>query len=180
MPLPFFKYHPNPIDNGVIEPSSQVCICCQQQRGYVYTGPIYSEKEFNHPICPWCIENGEAHKKFNVEFTEIDAVGDYGYWEDIPLAIKKIIAYQTPSFSSWQGEKWWTHCGDAAQYLGQVDGNTIRQLGIEFRANLQKELEMPDEEFNDFLNDLVIDGSPSFYLFKCIHCGSHYGYTDND
>ncbi len=56
--LPAFKYHPDPIATGaiVIDPDAP-CLSCNCNRGYVYDGPVYSEKfdYLAHNICPWCI-----------------------------------------------------------------------------------------------------------------------------
>ena len=43
--FPEFKYHPDPLTTGAIEASGATCIVCGRARGYIYTGPIYSERE---------------------------------------------------------------------------------------------------------------------------------------
>ena len=79
MELPDFKYHPNPIATGSIVPSVEVCPVCRESRGYAYDGIPYGTKEVEH-ICPWCIADGSAHEKFEVEFTDPENIGGYGRW----------------------------------------------------------------------------------------------------
>ena len=180
MTIPHFKYYPNPLEHNSVHASDKKCLCCQRRRGYIYIGPVYAEQSLDNKICPWCIFNGEAHRQFNAEFTEWGAIGDYGYWEDISDDIKKIIAYQTPSFQSWQGEKWWTHCGDAALFLGQADASKINSLGLDLRLSLEEDTGLAGKELDEYISSIEIDGSPTVYLFQCRHCQKFHAYTDND
>jgi len=45
--LPKFKYHPDPIATGSVAESENICACCEQARGYIYSGPVYSEADRN-------------------------------------------------------------------------------------------------------------------------------------
>lgn len=121
MELPNFRYHPEPIKTGSVRRSDNLCKSCNKKTGYIYVGPVFSKEELCECICPWCISNGEAHEKFNAQFTDIDSIGDYGNLEEIPIKIKEEVAFRTPGFTGWQQERWWTHCGDAAIFLGHQD-----------------------------------------------------------
>src|SRR5688572_25633883 len=112
MTLPHFTYHPDPLATGCVEPSSKQCICCQKVRGYIYTGPVYTQEDLSNSLCPWCIADGSAYKKFGAEFTDPAGVGDYGSWDPVPQAVIDELVQRTPGFSGWQQERWWTHCGD--------------------------------------------------------------------
>src|SRR4051794_37044508 len=116
-PLPIFKYHPDPIATGSIEPSRTPCVCCGRSRGYVYSGPVYARKEYLDCICPWCIADGSAHEKLDASFHDKEGIGS-GMWDDVPEEVTEEIAYRTPGFSGLQQEQWWTHCHDTAQFLG--------------------------------------------------------------
>ncbi|WP_328624113.1 CbrC family protein [Streptomyces sp. NBC_00353] len=35
--LPFFRYHPEPVTTGAVTASGEVCVCCGQARGWIYT-----------------------------------------------------------------------------------------------------------------------------------------------
>jgi uncharacterized protein CbrC (UPF0167 family) len=179
MDLPTFRYHPDPISTGSIDESDNECACCGQRRGYIYTGPVYAVEELDESICPWCIASGEAHTRFNAEFVDAAGVGGHGSWGRVPKAVVEEVAYRTPGFTAWQQERWWTHCGDAAQFLGRAGASDVVRHGaatVEFlRADLGWD---PGKQFDDYIHALDADGQPTAYLFRCVHCGAVGGYSD--
>jgi hypothetical protein len=116
MDLPIFKYHPDPIATGSIEPSDIRCICCGEQRGYTYVGPVFSIEELSEYICRWCIADGSAHDKFDAEFS--DAAGVAGYSEAIvlPNTVIEEVAFRTPGFLGWQQEHWLACCATQRRF----------------------------------------------------------------
>ena len=60
------------------------------------------------------IADGSAAQQFDAEFVDAAGVGDYGSWDQVSSAIVDTVSRQTPGFTGWQQESWWTHCGDAA------------------------------------------------------------------
>src|SRR6266480_2367057 len=68
LPLPEFRYHPDPRATGVIVASEARCVACSRTRGFIYTGPVYAEQEFIDAFCPWCIADGTAARRFDAEF----------------------------------------------------------------------------------------------------------------
>ncbi|WP_109124986.1 CbrC family protein [Dyella sp. C11] len=127
MPLPFFKYHPNPIATGSIVPSDQACTCCGEKKEFIYTGPIYAVDKPDGPLCPWCIAHGSAAQRLHASFVDEDGIGSYGSFESVPDEAIHKIAQRTPGFCAWQQEQRWTHCGDAAAFMGRA-GKTERQV----------------------------------------------------
>lgn len=180
MNLPKFKYHPDPIKTGSVVKSDTVCECCGQVNGYIYTGPVFSEEELDDCICPWCIADGRAHDEFDAEFTDFDGVGDYGTWGEIPEHIKEEVSFRTPGFCGWQQERWWTHCGDAAIFLGAAGKKEIEGFGEALTSRLRLESGYNNEQWERYLNALSKDGSPTAYVFKCCKCGELGGYSDCD
>ena len=180
-PLPTFKYHPDPIKTGSIEPSSAKCVCCGRARGYIYTGPVYAVDEYDESICPWCIADGSAHERFDASFHDESGVGGYGTWDDVPEAVVEEIAFRTPGFSAWQQEQWWTHCGDAAAFLGRAGPAELEAAGPEVIAAIRESAgPVDDESWDAIFAALDEDGSPTAYLFKCRKCGQVGGYWDCD
>lgn len=116
MDLPITKYHPDPVATGNVRAAdSTPCLCCNRIRGYIYTGPAYSER-FHHlsgALCPWCVADGSAAKRFQAEFTDIGAID-----ADLPADVLTELATRTPGFDAIQQETWLAHCDDAAAYLG--------------------------------------------------------------
>ena len=130
-PLPEFKYHPSPLTTGSIEKSDGVCRSCEQARGYIYTGPCYAEEELDNDLCPWCIADGSAHEKFSVEFVDSAGIGGHdGRWDKVPRSVIEEVAFRTPGFSGLQQEQWFTHCGDAAEFIQKVemDGAGVKYI----------------------------------------------------
>lgn len=181
MELPAFRYHPDPIHTECIQVSDTVCVVCRQSRGYIYTGPVYSVKEYVDCICPWCIADGSAHKKLDVIFFDDISVGGGGKWDKVSPSIIDEIAFRTPGFSGWQPEQWFTHCEDAAAFLGRVGCEELKSYGAEAIQCIRDDTEIrDDDEWDEFFESLDKDGSPSAYLFRCLHCGKYGGYTDCD
>ena len=180
MELPKFKYHPDPIRTGSVISSSETCTNCGKRRGFVYTGPIYGTGDTEEPICPWCIADGSAHDQLDFEFTDGEMVGGGGIWEEVPVAVVEEVAYRTPGFAGWQQELWFTHCGDAAAFLGRVGYEELIQFGSEAGASFREATGLTDEVWKTHFPALEKDGSPTGYLFQCLHCGKYGGYTDAD
>lgn len=181
MPLPHFRYHPDPLATGCVEVSDQTCAVCGKARGYLYTSHIYSAKNSDKHICPWCIADGSAHKTLNVVFFDDVGVGGGGRWESVPQSVVDEIVFRTPGFSGWQQEKWFTHCGDAATFLGRVGFEELKAFPPSAAEAIREDTGISDDdEWEEFLEQLDKDGSPVAYLFQCLHCGSYGGYTDCD
>lgn len=173
MTIPKFTYHPDPIATGSIVASKETCVCCGEARGFIYTGPAYAEEELANCLCPWCIADGSAHRKFDAEFTDI---GGYGNGEKVPDAVRQEVACRTPGFSGWQQEMWWTHCGDAAEFLGTMGYKEAAALGPELLEAFNCGYTDPFRE--EYLKSLDRDHGPTGYAFRCRHCGALGGYSD--
>lgn len=179
--LPLFRYHPDPLDTRSIEPSDEVCIVCEQPRGYVYTSHAYAYKEYTKCICPWCIADGSAHHKLDVEFFDAVGVGGGGQWDAVSQSIIEEITFRTPGFSGWQQEKWFTHCSDASAYLGRVGYEELESYGAMAIESIRDDSGIADEdEWLEFFETLDKESSPRAYLFRCLHCGAYGGYQDCD
>ncbi|PYC88074.1 hypothetical protein C7C46_01605 [Streptomyces tateyamensis] len=172
--LPPFHYHPDPLATGSLRPSTEPCCCCGQPRGLLYVGPMYTAQDVPGRVCPWCIADGSAARRFDAEFT------DAGELTGLPDDVVEEVCSRTPAFSTWQQGRWLAHCADAAAFLGPVG---IKEL----RAHPEA-LEMIRSEFADprrqqhflqsFLEALHAQGNPTAYLFRCRACGEHLAYAD--
>ena len=178
MDLPIFKYHPDPVSTGSIETSTKTCLACGLTRGYIYKGQPYAEEELIDAFCPWCIADGTAHEKFEAEFVDAASVGDYGAWEPVSEEIATEVAYRTPGFTGWQQERWFTHCADAAEFLGLVGKPELIAFGPTAIAAIKEEIGFEGEDWDDYFESLDKDGEPTAYLFRCRRCGTFGGYSD--
>jgi len=179
MSLPAFKYHPDPIATGCIKLSDTECVCCGKQRGYIYVGPVYSVEEFEECICPWCIADGSAHAKFDAEFTDAAGVGFYSKLSAIPGSVIAEVGFRTPGFAGWQQEHWLACCGDAAAFVGRAGCSELERRWPDAIPSIQQESGMFDgSEWERYFRALDKDRSPTAYIFQCLHCGRHLGYSD--
>ena len=172
--LPFFRYHPHPLETGVFEVSEEgvVCECCGKQTHIVYNGPFYAISDADC-FCPNCIASGEAAQKFDGAFQDEYSV-DEGVGD--PARLDELI-HRTPGYCGWQQEHWRAHCGDFCAYLGDVGAKEMKIQGV-----LEEVLEDPmwDENEKQWIRESVNGGSMQCYLFRCLHCGKHMVWMDFD
>jgi len=176
--LPVFKYHPDPVTSGSIIVSDAKCQACNERRGFIYTGAVYSEHDLDDTLCPWCIFDGAAHKIFGAEFVDPKAVGDYGRWDSVPRSVIEEVCYRTPSFSGWQDERWFTHCGDAAEFVAPVGAVELQNLDPSLRRAIAEESGFTGDESALYMESLDRNAGPTAYAFRCRICGIWGGYSD--
>jgi uncharacterized protein len=179
MKLPIFKYYPNAAQRGVFQASDEICYCCDKVRGYIYSGPINAREEL--VICPWCLADGSAHRIFKATFLDSPkAVGGYGKWDQVSQEIVDEIVCRTPGVDSWQAVYWFTHCNDAAAYLGPVGYKELLAYGNNAILAIKETSGVSNDDWNEYLKLLAIGESPTAYLFQCLYCGEYGGFSDCD
>lgn len=169
-----FKYHPDPVATGSIELKETDCPVCGKHSDYCYVGPFYCRDQIEG-ICPDCIADGSAAKKYQGEFTSDDdcEVDSNDYKDD--------LIHKTPGFYGIQQEHWLSHCNDFCEFLGEVSWDRIVELGIEEAIEEDYKENYPDDfDFEDIKQSLKIGGYIAGYLFRCLHCGKYRLYVDCD
>ena len=175
--LPTFTYHPDPVGTGSIEPSDQVCRCCERSRGWVYAGPVYAVEELDHELCPWCVADGSAADRFDATYT--DAAVNVP--ADVPPQVVDELLRRTPGFAGWQQEQWLYHCADGCAFAGPVGAAELAALPAPARAAVAAVLDaeaFPEQEREEILARLDRQHGPTAYLFVCRHCGEQLAYWD--
>lgn len=165
MNLPNFKYHPDPVSSGSIIQSDAKCLCCGKVRGYIYTSNIYCVEELENEICPWCIADGSAARKFNATFCDDYPLQKAG----MHASIIQEVTTKTPGYDSWQQEVWLTHCNDACAFLGdasKADVLSIASDGLQVEGGEWIDANTMSVIAQNYQPKL----SPAFYKFKCLHC----------
>ncbi|MCK7633214.1 MULTISPECIES: CbrC family protein [unclassified Shewanella] len=182
MELPKFKYHPNPINTGSIVKSGEVCKCCNKKRGFIYKGSMYTRHRPEY-ICPWCIANGEAREKFEIEFSSImPAVID----PKNPISINcpdsafEELLYRTPGFSSYQEIEWPNHCEDFCVFHGVATIGDIQKISKEEEERLYKTTWMDEGELRSCQNGNPEEELHYFFKFVCLKCGEIMLQVDPD
>ncbi len=178
MQLPVFRYHPDPIRSGSIITASTRCRCCLQARGHIYTGPVYAEAELSDALCPWCIADGSAHKKFGATFVDVEAFAD-----DVPAALVDAITQRTPGFNAWQTERWLSYEGVPAEFvepagIAEIRGN-YRRLESALMPHIVHDLGISGGAAIRLLESLRRDAEPTAFVFYDRHHDQHLGYIDS-
>jgi len=164
--LPYFKYHPDPLKTGLFKEKKGKCPICKKHREIIYVGPFYSEKEVKN-LCPWCIKDGSAAKKYNGAFHDIHSIEkDFGNNKNLDELI-----YRTPGYKGWQQEYWLSHCRDFCAFLGYVKWKEISELKDELKDDIEKFITEMKLTHNEFEKSLSNGGFSQGYLFKCLKCG---------
>ena len=169
MELPQFRYHPDPIRSGSIVESDKKCKCCRKARGYIYTGPVYAERDLDESLCPWCIADGSAAEKYEALFID-DACFD----DDMPAEAVDEISQRTPGYNAWQGEQWPVCCGDATQFIMPAGLKEVREYDYTLEGTIMthivQEMGISGGAAVRLLESLNRDKGPTVFLFKCEKC----------
>ena len=173
IPLPKFKYYPDPVGNQSILEKLAICPCCENARNYMYTGNIYCVDEIEE-VCPWCIADGAAAKKWDAGFMES------AFSNSVDPKIVEEINSRTPGYTTWQGARWLFSETDAMVFLGDVVGKKLLAEGN--GAKIQAVLKTLNEFGNDWKQEdlvhLEFGGQPSVYLFQDRETGAFAAYND--
>lgn len=170
--LPFFKYHPDPLETGSFkEGEEKICPCCGNKSKVYYSSFPYCSEDVEY-ICPTCISNGEAARKFDAEFVQ-----NAEWHGELDMEKNDELFHRTPGYMSWQGEYWLSCCDDYCAYMGTVGTRELKAMDI---ADEVIEEYVQRGAFEDIGEYLVKDGPMCGYLFKCIHCGKYHLWVDAD
>lgn len=164
--LPKFKYYPDPLGSGDIIKYETICPVCNQKREYKYIGPFLS-KQGAEGICPWCIADGSAAKKYQGSF-QLNELCE----EVSNKKFKNELLYRTPGYRAWLLGSWPSHCGDYCIYFGSVGWNETKDI-TELKGtfdNIRRKAGLTQPEFEEtFVKEGYIEG----HLFRCSKCGKY-------
>jgi uncharacterized protein CbrC (UPF0167 family) len=115
---------------------------------------------------------------FEAAFVDPAGIGDYGRWGSVSPEIVAEVSRRTPGFNGWQQERWWTHCGDAAAFLGLAGRRELETAWQGAIEALRLESGYTDGQWKDYYAAIDRDHGPTAYVFRCLHCGQLGGYSD--
>lgn len=178
-PLPSFRYFRDPLADGTfkVEPDTP-CLGCNRLRGYIYTGPVTTEKNFilEYHLCPWCIADGTAARRFGALFNSA------GTMDDVSQEVMQEIEERTPGFETWQDLSWPVCCNDGAQYLATVGAKELKRDYPDAVAAVNEVLTedygLSGAGHKEFFDALSKDDQPSAYIFQCLHCKNYLACVD--
>lgn len=169
--LPRFKYHPDPIATGAIEERAIRCQVCDRESRYRYGLPLYAIEDVAD-ICPWCIADGSACRKYDGELVDGHILAGLTSPE-----ARDEVAHRTPSYGGAE-RVWPEHCGDFCAFIQNARWAHFAPVATELAedlAALARALHLSHAELVAALGD---DGPLSGYLFRCLHCGKHRCHAD--
>lgn len=167
-----FKYNANAYIDEIFKKADDcICDCCGEKAEYVYSGAIYKTGDERPNICPKCMANGDAARKYHAQFVSSCArdVND-------PDKVDELL-HRTPGYPSWQGDYFPGCCNDFCTFIGDVGTEELEEMGIADEVFDDYELRGGDPYVRD---TLVAVGSTAGYLFRCLHCGAYHLHVDMD
>ncbi|EJO0604148.1 CbrC family protein [Salmonella enterica] len=162
--LPQFTYVSDEYVKIVFVKTTSICDCCKRESHYRYSGPIYMTGDNDISLCPWCIHDGSAAKKYQASFNEI-------YGEELAESVITKVCEQTPGYNSWQDQSWATHCNDACVYHGDATSEDVAEASAQTRQQWMRYYEQDAESWSHFMKDYRPGGDQGVYKFICRHCG---------
>jgi uncharacterized protein CbrC (UPF0167 family) len=143
---------------------------------------VYAEDDYENNICPWCIADGSAHMKLDAEFNDPEGIPGwrFAHAPRVSPAVIEEICWRTPGFAGWQAEQWFTCCDDGAAFLGAAGYNDLLKRWPEAVQQLKTSAGLDGDEWESLLNSLTTHGSPTAYVFRCLHCDKYGAYRDFD
>lgn len=173
MELPKFEYFPDPVGNGCIVEKTGTCLCCGQEKPFMYVGPIYCIEDIEE-VCPWCISDGRAADKWDASFNDV-----YNIADSVPKLIVALIDARTPGYETWQGNRWLFSETDALVFVGEVIGKDLIRQGEDDKITACREALQEWGIGSDFdLSQVVIGGQPAIYLFQDKETSKFSAYAD--
>lgn len=166
-PLPCFRYHPDPLATGAVVASDKACICCNQARGYIYVGPVYSTTDLDESLCPWCIADGSAATKLDASFADSYSLHQAG----VPDEVIEEVSLRTPGYVSWQQEYWLSHCNDACEFHGDASIKDVETVSQETKRCWLEEYKQDEAGWKLATEGYQPGGDSALYKFVCRHCG---------
>lgn len=164
--LPYFRFHPNPLQTGAIIKSNEICDCCGEVRGYIYAKNFYSKNHLNGHVCPWCIANGSAASNLGATFSFSIDLSNAGISNE---AIEE-LELRTPGYESWQGESWLHHCNDICEFHGDASIDDVKNASDETKKYWLLEYKQDEKTWLSVSDGYTPKGNSSLYKFKCRHC----------
>lgn len=177
MELPAFRYHPDPVRSGSVVASAVECAACGKARGWVCSCPVYAEEDLDERLCPWCVADGSAHRKFDATFTDESVVD-----EQVPPDAVREICERTPGYTAWQSGAWPACCGDGAAFVRSAGIAEIRaechELEGDVLAHIVHEMGISGGAATRLLGSLDADRGPTVHVFRCLTCTRHLFHID--
>jgi uncharacterized protein CbrC (UPF0167 family) len=172
--IPNFKYHLDPFQSKVFEQRDSKCPICKKKVSFVYVGPFYSNQDVDG-ICPWCISDGQAARKYDGEFQDTQTIEG-----EISENAKDELIRRTPGYIAWQQAEWLVHCNEPCQFIAYVGWKELEEIGVDVVEDIEKQAKNYGLSIEEFKERLFNEGALQGYLFRCVKCGKYRLTSDCD
>ena len=148
--------------------------------GATFTLARYSRLRISTCVCPWCIADGSAHTRFNARVHGCSGCGRVFRPPVVPTSVIEEVAFRTPGFSVLaSGSIGLLAVAMPPHLLVEQAAQSYERHWPDAISSIQKECGMVDGvDWQGYLRALDKDGSPTAYIFRCLHCDRHLGYSD--
>lgn len=182
-PFPTFPLFADPVAEQSFKRSRKKCDCCAKSRGWIYTCSMYGPGDNDHTLCPWCIADGSAARKFKVSFQQATIFPIAKGSPKLSRSDADLVEHRTPGFVTWQDHGWFICCGRACIYIGEASskdlaGKWASAVPSMFKGPGLKEWSEQDKA--NLVKSIRRRGSPAAYIFKCQVCSKLQGFWDCD
>jgi len=104
------------------------------------------------------------------------------HWYSVEFCPDDLIELtRTPTYHTWQGERWLFCCERPAVFTGSVDSDALAEIAIERgfskEGTLASLLSISEPVARQSLNALE-KGSGSLYMFRCQSCSTYRAHFD--
>ncbi len=178
---PVFRFNPRAYELGFFEETQGECDACGRPSDLKYQGSFYSVAKVEF-LCPWCIADGSAARKFDGEFNDWIGIDGVPPSPDGVISVDvdeaREVSDRTPSYPSWQQEQWRSHCGRPCAFVGYVgaDELVVYLHEKDFAADVDGGTGFEPVVVRKYLE---VEGDLSGYLFQCLTCGAHRLHVDS-
>ena len=169
--LPNFTYIDDPrfVCNTVR--FAKKCNCCGTKTNIIYTNGMYCGEDVDL-LCPQCIISGEASKKYN------------GFFNDVEFAdcidnqpAKEELAKRTPTLNTWQDVQWVDCCNDYCRFVKYLAPEDFENQ--EIFLSVQQTYKGESVPFEN-LKTVCEKSTANILLFQCRVCKKYYIRVDLD
>lgn len=142
------------------------CNCCGIKTNIIYTNGIYSEENVDI-LCPRCIINGEASKKFKGSFNDVELSDSIDNEQ-----AKEELEKRTPTLNTWQEVRWVACCNDYCRFIKflSLEDFENQEVLLSIQQTYKEDEGVPFEQ----LRVLCEESGANILLFQCLICKKYY------
>lgn len=149
----------------------EYCPCCGKISEYIYFPHLFYSLDLDlKNLCPYCISDGTAAKKYKCEFIKFSPKNLFSESDKMELI------YKTPSFNAYQDPSWRFCCNSPCTFLGVYYFNDLDKISIpeKIRDLILKDSSFIQQNVDSFeFNRFICDEKIQIAFYQCPKCGDY-------